>query len=135
MELKHLEGSKTLVKLLFIDFSIAFNPLQPHILADEFIPNFGLDLNLTGWVLDFLTERVNGSLSAPLITSTGSPQGCVFLLYCIFYIQMTAQVNTDDTVIVRNNDFVIWCDDARLQLNLSKAKDTSIDFRTEAFSS
>jgi len=35
MVLQHLEGSKTHAKLLFIDFSSAFNSLQPHILADQ----------------------------------------------------------------------------------------------------
>ncbi len=55
------------------------------------LTDFGLDFNLVGWILDFLTDRtqrvrVNGSLSAPLITSTGTPQGCVLspLLYILY---------------------------------------------------
>lgn len=125
-----LEASKTHIKLLFIDFSSAFNSLQPHILAGKLITYFGLDLNLVCWILDYLTERtqrvrVNGSLSAPLITSTGSPQGCVLspLLYILHTIDCTSKYNNryflkfaDDTVIVSRvtvvDDFVKWCDDA-----------------------
>ncbi|KAI2650245.1 RNA-directed DNA polymerase from mobile element jockey [Labeo rohita] len=80
--LKHLEGNKTYIKPLFVDFSSAFNLLQPYILADKLITNFGLDFNLVGWILDFLRDRtqrvrVNGSLSASLMTSIGTLQGCV----------------------------------------------------------
>ncbi len=155
--LKHLEGSKTHVKLLFAGFSSAFNSLQPYILVEKLITDFGLDFNLVGWILDFLTDRtqrvrVNGSLSTPLITSTGTPQGCVLspLLYILYTNDCVSKHSNrfflkfaDDTVIVsllENNemchgpvvdDFVKWCDDACLQLNVFKTKDMIIDFRTK----
>jgi hypothetical protein len=100
-----------------------------------------------------LEVRVNGSLSAPLITSTGSPQGCVLspLLYILYTNDCISKYTNryflkfaDDTVIVSLleynemchgpvvDDFVKWCDDACLQLNVFKTKDMSIDFRTQA---
>lgn len=54
---QHLEKPKTFVKLLFIDFSSAFNTIQPHILIDKLIKEFGLDFYLVGWILDFLVQR------------------------------------------------------------------------------
>lgn len=35
--LNHLEGAKKFARLLFIDFSSAFNCIQPHILADRLL--------------------------------------------------------------------------------------------------
>lgn len=35
MILRHLEGTKTFAKLLFIEISSAFNCVQPHILAKK----------------------------------------------------------------------------------------------------
>ncbi len=120
----------------------------------KLITDFGLDFNLVGWILDFLTDRtqrvrVNGSLSAPLITSTGTPQGCVLspLLYILYTNDCMSKHSNrfflkfaDDTVIVsllENNemchgpvvdDFVKWCDDACLQLNVSKTKDIHLKY-------
>jgi len=81
---KHLEGKNTHARLLFIDFSSAFNTIQPHILARRLLEYYKLNHNLVGWLLDFLTNRmqrvkVNGSFSDVLILSTGAPQGCVLL--------------------------------------------------------
>ncbi len=90
---KHLEGSNTHARLLFIDFSSAFNTIHPHILAMRLLEHFKLSNNLVGWILAFLTNRtqmvkVNGILSDLLCLSTGSPQGCVLspLLYILYTI-------------------------------------------------
>ena len=55
---KHPEHPNTPVRLLFADFSSAFNTLRLHILAEKLSNQFGMDNQL--------------------IPSTGSPQGCVF---------------------------------------------------------
>uniref|UniRef100_A0A1A8KL82 Si:dkeyp-19e1.4 n=1 Tax=Nothobranchius kuhntae TaxID=321403 RepID=A0A1A8KL82_NOTKU len=87
---KHLELPDSSARLLFVDFSSAFNTLQPHILATKLSSQFHLDDQLTLWILDFLTNRtqkvwVNNCLSGLRSTSTGSPQGCVLspLLYIL----------------------------------------------------
>ena len=79
---KHLERPNTSARLLFIDFSSAFNTLQPHILANKLTSYFHLDDQLIRWIMDFLTDRsqrvrVNNTFSDLRHTSTGSPQGCV----------------------------------------------------------
>lgn len=42
MIVSHLEGAKSFVRLLFIDFTSAFNCIQPHILAERLM-NYDID--------------------------------------------------------------------------------------------
>lgn len=89
LTLKHLEDPKAYARLLFIDFSSAFNTLQPHLLLQKMIQ---MNVNpFIKWFYSFLTDRtqnvrINNSLSDPKHISTGAPQGCVsspvlFILY------------------------------------------------------
>ncbi len=152
---KHLEESKNHARLLFVDLSSAFNTIQPHVLVDKLIYFFGLDACLVGWILDFLMNRsqqvrVNGTISSFLTSSTGSPQGCVLsaLLYILYTNDCVSHHKdrfiikcADDSVIVSllNNDevdhgqvrldFISWCAEASLQINVSKTKEVCIDFR------
>lgn len=48
---KHLEQPKSCARLLFIDFSSAFNTIQPHLLIEKLISHFNIDLNVAGWIL------------------------------------------------------------------------------------
>ena len=155
MLFKHLEGKGTHAQLLFIDFSSAFNTIQPHILTERLLEQFDLSKNLVGWVLEFLTNRtqrvrVNGVLSDQICSSTGFPQGCVLSpLLFILYTNMCRSKRegrfivkyADDSVIVSllqgnetghgpvAQDFVDWCDRSFLHMNISKTKDMHIDFR------
>ena len=152
---KHLEGNKAHAKLLFVDFASAFNTIQPHLLVDRLCSNFGVDSNMAGWILDFLSGRsqrvrVNGCVSGVLSSSTGSPQGCVLspLLYILYTDDCRSQFPNryilkfaDDTVIVsllRDAEsshgpvldyFLKWCKNSFLSLNVTKTKDMCIDFR------
>ncbi len=152
---KHLEGTKTHARLLFADFSSAFNTIQPHILANTLLSTFNLDVGMVKWVLDFLTCRpqavkANGALSQKRQSSTGSPQGCVLspLLYILYTNDCRSSYNdrhllkfADDTVLISLlqdgeadhgpalNDFIVWCDDHFLQLNVHKTKEMATDFR------
>lgn len=135
--LKHLEGTKT------------------HILVEKLL-SFGVDFCLIGWIHDLLTDRiqrvwdrVNGCLSEVLSSFTGSPQGCVLspLLYILYTDDCRSRYENrfivkyaDDSAIVilfhadENDhglvdDFVQWCDNAFLQINVLKTKDMHIDFR------
>lgn len=65
---KHLELPESSIRLLFTDFSSAFNNLQPHILATKLSSHFHLDDQVILWILDLLTDRTqkvlfNDSLS------------------------------------------------------------------------
>ena len=117
--LSHLDKRNTYVRMLFIDYSSAFNTIVPSKLVIK-LENLGLDLALCNWVLDFLMGRPQvvrvGNISTPLILNTGTPQGCVLspLLYSLFthdYVAMHASNSiikfADDTTVVgliTNND-------------------------------
>ncbi len=151
---KHLESSNNHVRLMFVDFSSAFNTIQPHLQIQRLRNNFGLKGNIAGWILDFLTyrtqrARVNGQFSDLSVTSTGSPQGCILssLLYILYTNDCCSTFENcrilkfaDDTVIVSllNSTetshgpvfeyFLKWCNESFLSLNVLKTKDMCIDF-------
>jgi hypothetical protein len=88
--LKHLEQKKTYARILFLDYSSAFNTIVPSILHKKMI-NIGIQPRICNWYSDFLTDRyqtVNyqNILSDPIKTSVVSPQGCVSsdLLFCLY---------------------------------------------------
>lgn len=106
-------------------------------------------------LLNFLTDRkqqvlVNGALSDVVVSNTGSPQGCVlspilFILYtdsCRSRKEGSYLVKfSDDTALLTLlqgsesdhgsalPDFVNWCDENFLDLNVKKTKELVIYFR------
>ena len=79
--LKYLEKPAGYARLLFVDFSSAFNLIQPHILLKKLVQ---LNVNpfLIRWYYSFLSNRpqkvkFNSALSDLAVCSTGAPQGCV----------------------------------------------------------
>lgn len=79
------------VHLCFIDFSSAFNCMQPHIVACRLSEISAIDFASVCWLVDFLTmrsqrTRINDILSEALKCSTGSPQGSIFspLLFVLY---------------------------------------------------
>ncbi|XP_060792292.1 RNA-binding protein 14a isoform X2 [Neoarius graeffei] len=146
--LTHLESRDTYVRLLFLDFSSAFNTIDLQILVNKLLP-LGLPPSLCNWVLDFLTHRpqtvrIHG-VSSSTIINTGSPQGCV--LSPLFYTLLTYDCSAkhpgsrivkfaDDTVVVGQishgdesayrqevEDLVDWCRDNNLCINVGKTKE------------
>ena len=53
----HLEKLHTHARILFADFSSAFNLMQPDILAQKLITDFHLSDQLTAWIIDVLSCR------------------------------------------------------------------------------
>lgn len=139
----HLEGPKQFVRLLFIDFSSAFNCIQPHILADRLLKKHNINPGSIAWLVDFLTSRsqrvkVNGILSGNLLLVP--PQGCVLspLLFVLYTNECRSQYDgrqvlkfADDSVIVSLlnesvidhgpivKDFNDWCKRSFLNINVS----------------
>lgn len=154
--IKHLDKTtSSSVHLLCIDYSSAFNTIQPHLMIEKLlklnIPEF-----LQLWVLDFLTLRPQYvrtccEVSGVKILNTGAPQGCVLspVLFSLYTNDLCWQSRNvqivkyaDDTIIVGLIDnsmfdeylqcvnFVSkWCNDNFLVLNVSKTKEMKIDFR------
>ncbi|KAL0150804.1 hypothetical protein M9458_053886 [Cirrhinus mrigala] len=145
------------VKMLFIDYSSAFNTIIPSTLTTK-LEHLGLSSSLCQWICNFLTGRpqavrMGGHLSASLTLSTGAPQGCVLspLLYSLYTYDCVATTSSttiikfaDDTVVVGlisdNNETAYlkeirnlenWCQRNNLLLNVSKTKELIVDFSTK----
>ncbi len=154
--LTHIDSKNgNYVRLLFIDYSSAFNTIVPSKLAVK-LSDLGLNTSLCDWIQDFLTGRPQvvkmGQFTSNSITlNVGAPQGCVLspLLYslythdCVSSHSSTSIVKfADDTVVlglISNNDetaylgeverLTSWCQDNCLSLNVSKTKELIVDFR------
>ena len=96
---KHLDPPKTSARILFLDFSSAFNTIQPYILLQKLGAMF-VNPSLRKWIWDFLTDRkqwvkINNTISSTITTNSGAPQGCVsspalFSVYTSDCNQLTA---------------------------------------------
>ena len=79
--LKHLDSPNTYARILFVDFSSAFNTIIPSKRFDK-IQSLGVPQSMCLWILDFLLNRpqfvkISDNLSSSVTLSTGTPQGCV----------------------------------------------------------
>ena len=153
--LSHLDTAGATVRIMFFDFSSAFNTIQPLLLRDK-LEHSGVDHLLTSWILDYLTDRpqyvrAQGCQSDTIICSTGAPQGTVlapflFTLYTADFTHNTANCHlqkfSDDSAIVGlithgddteyrelTQDFAVWCQRNHLQLNAGKTKELVVDFK------
>ena len=153
--LSHLDSGKNYTRLLFVDFSSAFNTMQPHILLKR-LYDMNVNSKLIQWIYSYLTSRpqyvkLKNVKSDVLVTNTGAPQGCVLspLLFTLYTNNCESLSESchiikyaDDTVIVGNisngdeskyldqvHSFVDWCECNYLNLNVKKTKEMFIDFR------
>ncbi|KAK0135164.1 RNA-directed DNA polymerase from mobile element jockey [Merluccius polli] len=150
----HLDKSRGTVRILFLDFSSAFNTIQPPLLLDK-LARMQVDPRLVTWISSYLTDRtqyvrLKDITSDTVVSSTGAPQGTVLapLLFTLYTSDFSynseschIQKFADDTAImgcIREDqeeeyrslvrDFVVWCHANHLQLNTSKTKELVIDF-------
>ncbi len=154
--LTHIDSKNgNYVRLLFIEYSSAFNSIVPTKLAVK-LSDLGLNTSLCDWIQDFLTARPQvvkvGQFTSNSITlNVGAPQGCVLspLLYSLYtHDCVSSHCSTsiikfaDDTGVlglINNNDetayldeverLTSWCQDNCLSLNVSKTKELIVDFR------
>ncbi len=128
--LTHIDSKNgNYVRLLFIDYSSAFNTIVPSKLAVK-LSDLGLNTTLCDWIQDFLTGRPQvvkmGQFTSNSITlNVGAPQGCVLspLLYslythdCVSSHSSTSIVKfADDTVVlglISNNDETAYLGEVR----------------------
>ena len=94
---QHLEKAKSYVRILFVDFSSAFNQTEPYVLLKRLI-DLHVNSNLVSWIRDFLRDRpqrasVNAYMSEDAVLNSGSPQGCVIslMLFSIYTNHMNLQ--------------------------------------------
>ena len=72
------------VRILFADFSSAFNTVQPHVLAQRLIPHFSLQYDLVLWIVYLFNEQITTSVCEHVVLSASchlhwiSPGLCFF---------------------------------------------------------
>ena len=154
----HLEHSGSSARVMFFDFSSAFNTIQPHILVTKLL-RMDIPDGLINWIMQYLIKRMqyvklnSTCRSDYILSNTGAPQGTVlapflFTLYtsdCRSLEEGCPVIKfADDTAmagLINGNDhgsylrqlqsFVDYCDSNVLQLNVSKTKEMVIDFRRD----
>ena len=150
---EHLDKPKSYCRILFVDFSSAFNTIKPHLLIEKLCA-LNINKNIISWVLNFMTNRpqfvyTSKGESTQLVINTGAPQGCVIspVLFTAYTNDCTSTklpllkfaddtalqgliIGEDETSYFSETDkFVTWCDTNALNLNVSKTKELIIDFR------
>ena len=148
----HLEKPNSFIRILFIDFSCAFNTIQPLLMAQKLL-NLNVSPRLILWITEFLVNRTQlvhyqSALSSVRSISTGSPQGTV-LSPVLFTLYTNDCTGSDTTLLIKYSDdsaledmsdsdatyfdavdkFSAWCKDNYLDLNVKKTKEMLIDFR------
>ncbi len=146
--LSHLENKNAYVRMLFVDYSSAFNTIVPATLVAK-LQTLGLNRSLCSWILDFLTGRsqvvrMGNNTSSPLTLNTGAPQGCVLspLLYFLYTHDCAATHSSNVIVKFTDNDetayraevstLTKWCQENHLSLNIDKTKELVVDFRRQS---
>ncbi|KAI3362901.1 hypothetical protein L3Q82_011498, partial [Scortum barcoo] len=102
--LSHLDQRDTYVRMLFIDYSSAFNTIMCPPSSSPSSETLGSTAALCDWILNFLTGRpqavrMGSTTSSTLTLNTGAPQGCVLspLLYSLFTHDCVA-TNSSNTI-------------------------------------
>ena len=100
-------------RCLFLDFSSAFNTIHVPDLISELSH---LDSNVTEWIYSFLTKRTqrtiaDGITSKPIMTSTGTPQGCCLspLLFSIYTNRITSNLSNVTVIKYADDTCIIGC--------------------------
>ncbi|KAK3554261.1 hypothetical protein QTP70_020119, partial [Hemibagrus guttatus] len=148
--LQHLDKSGTYVRLLFVDFSSAFNTIIPTLLQTK-LTQLSVPSSICQWITSFLTDRHQlvklGKFMSYSTTSTGAPQGCVLspLLFSLYTNDCTSTDPSvkllkfaDDTTVIglihdgdesayrqEVEQLAAWCSINNLELNTLK----TVDFR------
>ncbi|XDV14330.1 hypothetical protein PO909_014601 [Leuciscus waleckii] len=153
--LHHLDSPGTYARILFVDFSSAFNTIIPEHLHQK-LTQFSVPASTCQWITSFLSDRqqyvrLGSNSSKPRSIITGAPQGCVLspLLVSLYTNDCTSKHTSvkllkfaDYTTIIgliRDGDesayrqeveqLVQWCSQNHLELNPKKTVEMTVDFR------
>ncbi len=145
----------TYARILFVDFSSAFNTIIPDTLQNK-LTQLSVPTSICQWITSFLTDRQQlvrlGKCSSNTCTiSTGAPQGCVLspLLFSLYTNDCTSKNPSvkllkfaDDTTLIgliqdgdesayrqEVKELAVWCSLNNLELNTLKTVEMIVDFR------
>ena len=148
-------GKKIHARMLFIDYSSAFNTIRPGKLMERLL-ELNVPTKLSLWLCDFLLDRpqivrIENNLSKQITLNTGAPQGCVLSPKLFTWFTSDCQAKAPGTLMVKYaddttligiiengdetsyraavSDLVKWSESNYLELNVSKTKEMVIDFK------
>ncbi|KAK0155358.1 hypothetical protein N1851_002315 [Merluccius polli] len=107
----HLDKAASMVRVMFFDFSCAFNTIRPALLSEK-LTAMQVDTSLVYWIVNYLTGRpqyvrLQHCVSDRVVSNIGAPQGTVLSTFL----------------------FALWCELNHLQLNVTKTKELVVDLR------
>ncbi len=153
--LQHLNRPGTYVRILFVDFSSAFNTNIPTLLQPK-LTQLSVSNAICHWITSFLTDSLQlvtlkTFISNSRSTNTGAPQGCVLspLLFSLYTNDCTSKDPSVELLKFANNTTLIgliqdgdesanrqevkepatWCSLNNLELNTLKTVEMIVDFR------
>ncbi len=153
--LQHLDRPGTYVRILFVDFSSAFNTFVPSLLQPK-LTQLSVPASVCQWITSFLTDRQQlvrlGKFSSSTRTiSTGAPQGCVLspLLFSLYMNDCTSKDSCQAPEVCRRHhtdrphlgrwqvclqtgevkELAVWCSLNNLELKTLKTVEMIMDFR------
>ncbi len=153
--LQHLDRPGAYVRILFVDFSSAFNTIIPNRLLPK-LTQLSVPTSVCQWINSFLTDRqqlvrLGKYTSSTCTISTGAPQGCVLspLLFSLYTNDCTSKDPSvkllkfaDDTTLIgliqdgdesayrqEVKELAVWCSLNNLELNMLKTVEMIVDFR------
>jgi hypothetical protein len=128
--LSHLDKRNTYVRMLFIDYSSAFNIIVPSKLIAK-LRTLGLNTSLCNWILDFLMGclqviRVGNNKYATLILNMGAPQGFVLspLLYSVFTHDCMVKHDSNTIIKFADNTTVVGLVTATMSQPIGRRSET-----------
>ena len=152
---KHLDTPGNYARVMFVDFTSAFNTISPPLLLQK-LKHLGVPDQLNKLIQSFLYHRsqrvrVGTNLSENEHTNTGCPQGCVLspLLFSLYTNEVQSDSDNikvlkyaDDMAILglckHNNsesfyhdyvrNFSIFCEQNKLLINSKKTKEMILNF-------
>ncbi len=153
--LQHLDRPGAYVRIMFVDFSSAFNTIIPNRLLPKptqlYVPT-----SVCQWITSFLTDRqqlvrLGKYTSSTRTISTVAPQGCALspLLFSLYTNDCTSKDPSvkllkfaDDTTLIgliqdgdesayrqEVKELAVWCNLNNLELNTLKTVEMIVDFR------
>ncbi|KAK3511193.1 hypothetical protein QTP70_032231 [Hemibagrus guttatus] len=145
--LQHLDSPGSYARILFVDFSSAFNTIVPALLREKLF-QLNVPDSMCSWIMDFLTDRRQFVRQGTHVSEfqhicTGSSQGCVLSLTSGHQSVKLLKFADDTTLIgfISDGDesayrgemdhLVSWCSMNNLELNSLKTVEMIVDFRKD----
>ncbi|KAK3562861.1 hypothetical protein QTP86_010779 [Hemibagrus guttatus] len=108
--LQHLDSPGSYARILFVDFSSAFNTIIPALLRDKLF-QLNVPDSMCSWITDFLTDRRHLLMTPPLIGLISDGNESAY----------RGEIDR----------LVSWCSTNNLELNSLKTVEMTVDFRKD----